>query len=268
MKKTALSENVVYNNDPDTKKTLQTIYNNRNANASDEIKFIDNNGDGKVDSMIVTPMTVAEVTYVGSTSITAGNKSYKFEDDDIYEGVAKNDWAVIVAGDYTTTDNAVITKAGTIEGEVTGVRTGSPDEVKIGDDWYKMATNTQTPAVGDKGVFVVVNGYVYDADASGSSKDILYISANEAAESKLGDNFTVEAKAYFTDGTNKVVKIDMINGEDITKATKDFTQGSVGIAKDNLANQMFTYSIDSDGNYELKQLANADAKNNIGCGGW
>ena len=263
--KTALSENVVYNNDPDTEKTLQTIYNNRNANASDEIKFIDNNGDGKVDSMIVTPMTVAEVTYVGSTSITAGNKSYKFEDDDIYEGVAKNDWAVIVAGDYTTTDNAVITKAGTIEGEVTGVRTGSPDEVKIGDDWYKMATGTQTPAVGDKGVFVVVNGYVYDADASGSSKDILYISANEAAESKLGDNFTVEAKAYFTDGTNKVVKIDMINGEDITKATKDFTQGSVGIAKDNLANQMFTYSIDSDGNYELKQLANADAKNNIGA---
>ena len=263
--KTALSENVVYNNDPDTEKTLQTIYNNRNANASDEIKFIDNNGDGKVDSMIVTPMTVAEVTYVGSTSIAAGNKSYKFEDDDIYEGVAKNDWAVIVAGDYTTTDNAVITKAGTIEGEVTGVRTGSPDEVKIGDDWYKMATGTQTPAVGDKGVFVVVNGYVYDADASGSSKDILYISANEAAESKLGDNFTVEAKAYFTDGTNKVVKIDMINGEDITKATKDFTQGSVGIAKDNLANQMFTYSIDSDGNYELKQLANADAKNNIGA---
>ena len=172
---------------------------------------------------------------------------------------------MIVAGDYTTTDNAVITKAGTIEGEVTGVRTGSPDEVKIGDDWYKMATGTQTPAVGDKGVFVVVNGYVYDADASGSSKDILYISANEAAESKLGDNFTVEAKAYFTDGTNKVVKIDMINGEDITKATKDFTQGSVGIAKDNLANQMFTYSIDSDGNYELKQLANADAKNNIGA---
>ena len=83
-----------------------------------------------------------------------------------------------------------------------------------------MATNTQTPAVGDKGVFVVVNGYVYDADASGSSKDILYISANEAAESKLGDNFTVEAKAYFTDGTNKVVKIDMINGEDITKLPK------------------------------------------------
>mgnify|MGYP000559178419 FL=1 len=67
---------------------------------------------------------------------------------------------------------------------------------------------------------MVVNGYVYDADASGSSKDILYISANEAAESKLGDNFTVEAKAYFTDGTNKVVKIDMINGEDITKLPK------------------------------------------------
>ena len=129
-----MSENVVYNNDPDTKKTLQTIYNNRNANASDEIKFIDNNGDGKVDSMIVTPMTVAEVTYVGSTSITAGNKSYKFEDDDIYEGVAKNDWAVIVAGDYTTTDNAVITKAGTIEGEVTGVRTGSPDRRRLVQD--------------------------------------------------------------------------------------------------------------------------------------
>ena len=255
--KTALSENVVYNNDPDTEKTLQTIYNNRNANASDEIKFIDNNGDGKVDSMIVTPMTVAEVTYVGSTSITAGNKSYKFEDDDIYEGVAKNDWAVIVAGDYTTTDNAVITKAGTIEGEVTGVRTGSPDEVKIGDDWYKMATNTQTPAVGDKGVFVVVNGYVYDADASGSSKDILYISANEAGETKLGNDVTVEAKAYFTDGTNKVIKIDKINGADLA-TTGSLTSANPKVAKDDIKNMMFTYSTDSDGNYELKELADAD----------
>ena len=255
--KTALSENVVYNNDPDTEKTLQTIYNNRNANASDEIKFIDNNGDGKVDSMIVTPMTVAEVTYVGSTSITAGNKSYKFEDDDIYEGVAKNDWAVIVAGDYTTTDNAVITKAGTIEGEVTGVRTGSPDEVKIGDDWYKMATGTQTPAVGDKGVFVVVNGYVYDADASGSSKDILYISANEAGETKLGNDVTVEAKAYFTDGTNKVIKIDKINGADLA-TTGSLTSANPKVAKDDIKNMMFTYSTDSDGNYELKELADAD----------
>ena len=254
---TALSENVVYNNDPNTKKTLQTIYNNRNANASDEIKFIDNNGDGKVDSMIVTPMTVAEVTYVGSTSITAGNKSYKFEDDDIYEGVAKNDWAVIVAGDYTTTDNAVITKAGTIEGEVTGVRTGSPDEVKIGDDWYKMATGTQTPAVGDKGVFVVVNGYVYDADASGSSKDILYISANEAGETKLGNDVTVEAKAYFTDGTNKVIKIDKINGADLA-TTGSLTSANPKVAKDDIKNMMFTYSTDSDGNYELKELADAD----------
>ena len=254
---TALSENVVYNNDPNNKKTLQTIYNNRNANASDEIKFIDNNGDGKVDTMIVTPMTVAEVTYVGSTSITAGNKSYKFEDDDIYEGVAKNDWAVIVAGDYTTTDNAVITKAGTIEGEVTGVRTGSPDEVKIGDDWYKMATNTQTPAVGDKGVFVVVNGYVYDADASGSSKDILYISANEAGETKLGNDVTVEAKAYFTDGTNKVIKIDKINGADLA-TTGSLTSANPKVAKDDIKNMMFTYSTDSDGNYELKELADAD----------
>ena len=256
----ALSQSVAYTNTITTG-TLSTVNASKHANAANEIKFIDNNGDGKVDSVTVTPATVVEVTYVGSTSITAGNKSYKFEDDDIYKGVAKNDWAIIVAGDYTVTDNAVITKADTINGEVTGVRTGTPNEVMIDSVWYKMASGTQTPAVGDKGTFVVVHGYIYDADVSGSSKDILYISANEDGETKLGNDVTVEAKAYFTDGTNKEIKIDKINGKDLVVPDPAGTSNlaNMKIAKDALKGQMFTYSIDSDGNYELKQLANADA---------
>lgn len=121
--------------------------------------------------------------------------------------------------------------------------------------------------MGDKGVFVVVNGYVYDADASGSSKDILYISANEDGKTKLGNDVTVEAKAYFTDGTSKEIKVDKINGKDLVVPASAGTSdlANMKVAKDALKGQMFTYSTDSDGNYELKQLANADAKNNIGA---
>ena len=237
--------------------TLSKVVAKKNDTPAYTIKMIDNNDDGKIDAVIVTPTMVEKVTYVGKTSVTAGSKSYKFEDDSIYDGIKKDDYAVIVAGTYTVTGDAILTKAATVEGTIEGIRTGSPKEIKIDGTWYKMATNDSV-SNGDKGTFAVVNGFVYDANVSGSSKDILYVGYSEAAEKKLGDDATVEAKVYFTDGTNKTVKIDKINGQKVQVGhSNDFETVTI-TNKNALAGQMYTYSIDSDGYYELKQLANTD----------
>ena len=240
--------------------TLSKVVAEKNNTPAYTIKMIDNNDDGKIDAVIVTPTMVEKVTYVGKTSVTAGSKSYKFEDDSIYNGIKKDDYAVIVAGTYTVTGDAILTKAATVEGTIEGIRTGSPKEIKIDGTWYKMATNDSV-SNGDKGTFAVVNGFVYDANVSGSSKDILFVGYNEAAEKKLNDDVTVEAKVYFTDGTSKTVKIDKINGKDIVVGTTDLANMKIG--QNGIANKMFTYSIDSDGYYELKQLANSDKDANV-----
>ena len=237
--------------------TLSKVVAKKNITPAYTIKMIDNNDDGKIDAVIVTPTMVEKVTYVGKTSVTAGSKSYKFEDDSIYDGIKKDDYAVIVAGTYTVTGDAILTKAATVEGTIEGIRTGSPKEIKIDGTWYKMATNDSV-SNGDKGTFAVVNGFVYDANVSGSSKDILYVGYSEVAEKKLGDDATVEAKVYFTDGTNKTVKIDKINGQKVQDGRNN-NLATVTIADKNaLAGQMYTYSIDSDGYYELKQLSDAN----------
>ena len=237
--------------------TLSKVVAKKNDTPAYTIKMIDNNDDGKIDAVIVTPTMVEKVTYVGKTSVTAGSKSYKFEDDSIYDGIKKDDYAVIVAGTYTVTGDAILTKAATVEGTIEGIRTGSPKEIKIDGTWYKMATNDSV-SNGDKGTFAVVNGFVYDANVSGSSKDILYVGYSEVAEKKLGDDATVEAKVYFTDGTNKTVKIDKINGKGIQVNTATNLENVTIATQNALAGQMYTYSIDSDGYYELKQLSNAN----------
>ena len=251
---------VKFTNNAATDSNYNTLFNvvaKKNATPAYTIKMIDNNDDGKIDAVIVTPTMVEKVTYVGKTSVTAGSKSYKFEDDSIYDGIKKDDYAVIVAGTYTVTGDAILTKAATVEGTIEGIRTGSPKEIKIDGTWYKMATNDSV-SNGDKGTFAVVNGFVYDANVSGSSKDILYVGYSEAAEKKLGDDATVEAKVYFTDGTNKTVKIDKINGQKVQDGSSN-NLATVTIADKNaLAGQMYTYSIDSDGYYELKQLSDAN----------
>ena len=243
---------------PDDKDTLSELAASamRNTIPSYAIKLIDNSGNGKVDRVVVTPMLVGKVTYVGSSSVTAGNKTYKFDDDDIYDGIAKNDYAVIVAGDYTSSGDATLTKASVVTGEITGIKSGTPDQVKVDDTWYKLASGVSTPSVGDKCDLVVVGNYVYNTDVTaGSSKDILYISTNEIAKNDLNTDFTVKARAYFTDGSNKKITITKLNGKDVS--TSADSASNTNVAADDLKNMMFTYTTNKDGDYEIKELANA-----------
>ena len=235
--------------------TLGEVITTKDTYPAYSIKAIDLNGNNKADLVVAVPTEVKEVTYVGSSAATIGGKSYKFDDADIYDGIKKDDWAVIVSGDFTSSGDPIISKATVVSGKVTGVKTGSPDEIKIDGNWYKKSTSvTTSPSVDDEVAAAVVGNYVYNIDTSGaSSKNILFISDNKAAENNLGKDWTVEARAYFTDGSNKKIIVDKIDGADVTSA--------VGIG--NLKETMYTYATDKDGNYELKHLAASGASKNL-----
>ena len=250
---------VIYPNEksvPTALNTLSKVVGVKDDYSAYAIKLIDNDGNNKIDTVVVTPKDVKEVTYVGSSSATVGGKSYKFDDADIYKNIAKDDWAVIVSGDYTVTGDPIITKADSVSGKVTGVKSSNPVEVKIDNTWYKLTSSVSTPDVGDEITAAVVGNYVYDTDTTTtSSKSILFISANDAADNDLSTDYTVDARAYFTDGTNKKITVDKLNGSDI--AAPNSKTNAPSVAKNAWANKMYTYTTDKDGNYELKELKNA-----------
>ena len=249
------SVKVIYPNEksvPSSLDTLSEVVAAKNTYPAYAVKLIDNDGNNKIDLVVVTPKDVKEVTYVGSSSATVGGKSYKFDDADIYKNIAKDDWAVVVAGDYTVTGDPVITKADSVSGKVNGVKSNAnPVEVKIDNTWYKLTSSVSTPDVGDEITAAVVGNYVYDIDTTGTSaKSIVFITANDKADKDLGTDYTADARAYFTDGSNKKITVDKLNGSDLPST----------VAKDGLADKLYTYTTDKDGNYELKQISEtADA---------
>ena len=235
---------------------LDKIITAKNTYPAYTLKAIDVNGNNKADRIVVVPTDVKEVTYVGSSAATIGGKSYKFDDADIYDGIAKDDWAVVVSGDYTSSGDPIITKAATVSGKVAGVKSGSPDEVKIDGTWYKMTSSVSTPDVDDEVTAAVVGNYVYDIDTTGASaKNVVFITANKEAENNLSKDYTAEARAYFTDGTNKKITVDKLNGQDITDRTGTNSAKVTVVNVDTLANRLYTYTTDKDGNYELKEIA-------------
>ena len=226
---------------------LSALITKADANAAYSIKLIDLDNNAKVDLAVIVPATVAKVTYVGSARVTAG-QSYKFEDCNIYKDIAKDDFAVIVKSDYTAKDEDTLTKADTVKGEVSGLKSG---KIKVEGKWYTLAEEVKAPEVGDTVQLAVVGSYAYDVDTTvGASKDILLISANKKAENDLNKDYTIEARAYFPDGSDKKITIDKLS-LDSSKSADDI---KTEVKADALKNTMFTYSKDKDGNYELRIL--------------
>ena len=250
---------VIYPNEesvPSAVDTLGEVISNKDTYPAYSIKAVDLNGNNKADLVVVVPTDVKEVTYVGSSAATIGGKSYKFDDADIYDGIKKDDWAVIVSGDYTSSGDPIITKATVVSGTVEGVKSGSPAEIKIGGNWYKATSSVSMPSVDDEVDATVVGNYVYNVDTTGaSSKNVLFISGNKEAESNLSKDYTAEARAYFTDGSNKKIVVDKLNGKDITDNNGTNSASVTKVVADTLANRLYTYTTDKDGNYELKEIA-------------
>ena len=242
--------------------------------AATSIKLIDNDGNGKVDAAVVTPAKVAKVTAVSKTSVTLdyltrgeANSTIKFEDADVYTGIAKDDFVTVIDDANRSSDNDLITKLEVVSAKADSTRT---NEVKVNGNWYKLAVEEGTliaVTTGNTYDFVMVGNVVVDADeTAASASSIAYIDAIEQEgqanklETTLGDSTgTVKVRMYFQDGKDAEVKVSKIDGKKIADAAnaKDDYAG-----KDELvSNVMYTYSKLSDGTYDMKAVG---ASNKVG----
>ena len=201
--------------------------------------LIDNTGDGKGDVIVVYPFQVAKVSYVGTDSFNlakndemnvAAQTNIRFEDVNVYDGLAKDDYVMVVDGDYAVDGKDTYTKIDTVEGKVTST---SEDGAEINGTWYDKLDNGLK--LGDTYKIAAVNGYVcaYETVTSGAEvSDYAVVTNAKDADSNgmLGD----QAELLFTDGTKKIVDTD-----------QDYSS---------LKNELVTFEIE-DGEYQLKKAS-------------
>lgn len=212
------------------------------------VKLIDADGDGKVDFGVATPFTVVKVTYVGSTSVTAGTNSYKFEDCDIADGLKKNDYVIVYDAANTAKDEDTLVKADVVTGTVTAMESATKITVD-GVTYNKDNSYASAPTfkLGSAYKLVAVNGYYFNAEqttTSVSSQNVAMALMVDANLALTGD--AVEVQLLLADGTKKIVTVSSVNDTDIS-ATTDVT-----------AHTIYTYEINSDGEYELSTIVSGD----------
>ena len=243
------------------------------------IKLIDNDGNGKIDRAVVTPFAVAEVTYVGTSSMTfqavngfatIGNKDV--DDVTAYDGIAEDDWVIVYADSDTVDGNYNVEKATVVTGEVTGTRNNNTEGL-IDGTWYTSLVSGETFNVGDTVDVVTAGRYAFDveiSDTTATSADVLYV---DGLEIKTGLNAGLNAKLYFTDGTSKEALISKIDGYKVVttgsakagevlvsgSSSDTGTAGSAGYSKamTSIVDRVYTFSVDGD-KYEIKTISDSN----------
>lgn len=242
---------------------------------ADTVTFIDNDNDGKLDAVQIKTKTVAEVTYVGSKSITTkalvggqniwGNdgsntKNYdttpELTEVNTYEGIAKDDFAVVsydVYSDKVTYEKAEV-KTGTVEATRTKNNTL---EVKIDGNWMKATEGYDgvkklAAAAGDTVEYVAIDNLIYNikkTDGTWGSNSIAMI-YNAAVGTGEFDSDKVMAQIIKRDGSTEKVQVGKIDGTEIDNTLLATVTGKVGVP--------MTYRVVG-GKYEFKTFASASA---------
>ena len=220
------------------------------------VRVIDLDGDDEVDCVVYLPFTVAEVTYVGSKYIQASGK-YEFEDCNIYDGIAKDDYAVIVSGTNTADGKDTLTKAEVVSGEVTVV---NGDDYTIDGEVYTLANGVSDTnlELGNDVEAVVVNGYIFAAElvsGSISMDDVVYINGTEVKTSY--GKTTLMAKAVFANGETTEIEIKSVEGVNDDNLYE--TDAGKNTAK-NVSDGLWAFEMDGD-KYELKTISVGDDAN-------
>ena len=203
-----------------------------------EVTFVDSDGDNKIDTAIVIEKTAAKVTYASSSEIVAGD-TYKAADENIAEGFAKDDYAVVSKNLYK--DNKDVVKADVLNDTVNGFKTKTGYvQYKIGSTWYNAAKEFSDVDTGDKVKAYVVNGVALDisSDDSNGALPTVAVVTGIGGDTITGD----QVKLTFFDGTTKTVTLDKVVESDGT--TK--MDAALGTA--------YSYSESKDG-YKLTQLS-------------
>ena len=185
--------------------TVASLVAKDSANA---VTLADTDDNNKIDTVIVTEVTLAKVTYVSTKEIIAGSQSYKFEDEKIADGIVKDDYVAVYANTFEDCKNVV--KATKITGSINGTKTttGSVNQYRIDDTWYNQYSNADMNSVqvGNKVDAWVYNGVVAyakrTAGESGKVGDVCVIKA-------IGSNIEGDkVKIVDFDGKESIVAYD------------------------------------------------------------
>ncbi len=224
----------------DTLNKLAGQINGENISTYDSLTFqaIDYDGNGKIDFITVTPISIAKITYVNNTKFRTGNAvfgdlkaaEWTKEDVVINGNIVKDDYVAVVAAPYSTNDTTEFTKLDIISGKIT-IKDGSKvtigGEVYILDDSYNQDVKAGT-ILKDAPVY---NNYIFAGEVTGNfnvSDYVIAINSNAGA-------FSDSVKLLFSDGTKKIVDLDV----------------KVLSANEIVPGQLYTYSINRDNEYQL-----------------
>ena len=197
----------------------------KDEQSADVVTLIDTDDDNKIDAAYIKTVDVQKVTYVSSSQIIAGSKTYKFADDNIAEDVEKDDWVVITKNLYNDNNDVVIADKATGAVEATKSKdSGAWKQFQIDGTWYnEAAINTgkdinSNVKPGVDAEYVAVNGILFYAakTSSGSDKltDVLFVAfvgkdglSNDQARVMFpnGDKATINLKNDYVvdqDGNN------------------------------------------------------------------
>ncbi len=170
------------------------------------VKFVDNDGDGKLNIAIITEYLAKEVTYVGSDRITAG-ATYKMADENIAEDLAKDDYAMI---SYNMYDDCLdIVKAEVVTDTLNSSKTKTGyKQYEIGSTWYNISNDeANNVSVGDTVKAHIVAGVIVKIDTddgTGAIPSNIAVVVGKGSGTLEGD----QVKLRFFDGTTKTVTLD------------------------------------------------------------
>ncbi len=216
--------------------------------------FIDSDGNGRLDAVIVDEYNVAKVSYVGSSSIIAGTETYDFADENIAEGIARDDWAVISYNRFDGCKDIEVIEP--ITGSLTNLKTdknadkGEFYQYMVGGEWYNAADLTDgtdvnyanadlnTVRAGDNVEAIVFNGVMFmvkrTSDGNAYPTDVALVVSK--------DDTTLAGRQ---------MKLRFFNGDD---AIVDFDTDSAHLAW-NEVNEGDVYAYDiSNGDYMMSQM--------------
>ena len=197
-----------------------------------------------------------------------------------YEGLKKGDVVMVTTSASAAADNLTyyyITKCETVSGKVTG-KSGA-NKVIVGGTAYDSSALTGTSAnfaswddYSNEYDFYLDNvGRIVKATQKTDSTEVNYayvLASQWAAATTLGGSSGALARLLFTDGTNKVVSVTKVNGDKliangVAAGTNEKNWSAAAPANDNIADigysQFVTYTVDANGNYELKTVTSTGA---------
>ena len=176
-----------------------------NEATPNKVTFVDTDDNDKIDTAVVTTVSVKKVTYVSSSSIIAGGQTYKYADDNIAKDLKKDDFVTITKDLYNDCNDIV--KAEKKQVKISGIKT---DKYLIDGTWYDIAGSALNPdldnnvKVGNTADVVIVNGMIFHTkkvSGIGTSADLAFVVAK--GSSIYGD----QVKLMFLDGTTKIVTV-------------------------------------------------------------